>query len=196
MNKASKIIDFWFGNPDRLDADEIENKPRSMWFKSDLNIDRVIQERFTDVYRSAAAGLLVSWQDDPISCLALIITLDQFPRNIFRGTAAAFSTDNLALSIAERAIAAGFDRELVPIRRWFMYLPFEHSERREHQLTSVKLFKTLAANPDSQIAIDSALTHCELINTFGRFPHRNQILGRVSTAAELAFLAHPDAFRG
>jgi uncharacterized protein (DUF924 family) len=196
MDRVTEIIDFWFGNSDRTERDRSVGKPRSVWFKSDPDFDRIIQEKFADVYQLAAAGLLTDWQNESMSCLALIITLDQFPRNLFRGTAAAFSTDNLARSIAESAVAAGFDRGLIPVQRWFMYLPFEHSEQLEHQLTAVKLFETLAADPDSQIAIDSARTHYELINTFGRFPHRNQILGRTSTAAELAFLARPDAFHG
>jgi uncharacterized protein (DUF924 family) len=195
-NKVDEIIDFWFGTPARLEGDEIYGKPRSMWFRADPIIDRVIKDRFEEVYQFAAAGLLDGWKYFPASCLALIITLDQFPRNMFRGTPAAFATDNLALEIAQHAIEMEFDRDLLPVQRWFIYLPFEHSEKIEHQLTSVKLFDTLSSDPDSQLAIASARTHLELIQAFGRFPHRNQILARSSTPDELAFLARPDAFHG
>ncbi|PSB55249.1 DUF924 family protein [Chamaesiphon polymorphus] len=196
MSRVDEILDFWFGTPDALNNGEQYGKPRSIWFKSDPIIDREIKDRFEEVYHFAAAGLLDGWKDAASSCLALIITLDQFPRNIFRGTPTAFATDALALSIAKHAIETEIDRELLPVQRWFIYLPFEHSENIEDQLESVKLIETLTADPDSQIAIDSARTHYELIKTFGRFPHRNQILGRVSTPAELEFLARPDAFHG
>jgi uncharacterized protein (DUF924 family) len=196
MNRVDEIIEFWFGTPGRLDDGEQYGKPRLMWFKSDPIIDRVIKDRFEEVYQFATGGLLDGWKYFPASCLALIITLDQFPRNMFRGKPAAFATDELALSIAKHAVETGLDRELLPVQKWFIYLPFEHSENLEDQLTSVKLFETLSSDPDSQIAIESARTHYELIKTFGRFPHRNQILGRVSTPAELAFLDRADAFHG
>jgi uncharacterized protein (DUF924 family) len=196
MSKVEEIIDFWFGTPDRLENGEEYGKPRSIWFKSDPIVDSIIQNRFLEIYQAAAAGLLADWQDSPFSCLALTIALDQFPRNMFRATPNAFATDRMALSAAKHAIEAGFDRELLPLQRWFMYLPFEHSEDLEDQLESVKLFETLSSDPDSQMAIDSAHTHYELIKTFGRFPHRNQILGRASTPAELEFLDRPGAFRG
>jgi uncharacterized protein (DUF924 family) len=196
MSTVAEIIDFWFGIPDRLENGEEYGKPRSMWFKSDPIVDSIIQKRFLEIYHAAAAGLLADWQDSPLSCLALTIALDQFPRNMFRATPNAFATDRMALSVAKHAVEAGFDRELLPVQRWFLYLPFEHSEDLEDQLTSVRLFETLSSDPDSQIAIESAHTHYELIKTFGRFPHRNQIFGRVSTPAELEFLDRPDAFRG
>jgi uncharacterized protein (DUF924 family) len=193
MNKVDDILHFWFGTPDR---DENYGKMRSLWFESDPIVDRVIQDKFEEVYHFAADGLLDGWQYFPASCLALIIVLDQFPRNIFRGTPNAFATDDLALKVAEYAIDAGMDRQLLPVQKWFIYLPFEHSENLDRQLKSVELFNTLSDNPDSHIAIDSARTHLEIIRTFGRFPHRNQILGRESTPAELEFLARPDAFKG
>jgi uncharacterized protein (DUF924 family) len=204
MSRVDEILDFWFGTPDTLTNGEEYGKPRfsngealpTMWFKSEPIVDREIKDRFEEVYQFAAAGLLDGWQDAPTSCLALIITLDQFPRNMFRGKPAAFATDELALSVAKHAVETGIDRELFPVQKWFVYLPFEHSERLEDQLESVKLFETLASDPDSQIAIESARTHYELIKTFGRFPHRNQILGRVSTPTELEFLDRPDAFHG
>jgi uncharacterized protein (DUF924 family) len=193
VNRVDEIINFWFAP---LDNDEKYGKPQSRWFRSDATIDREIKERFEEVYQLAAAGLLDAWQDTPASCLALIIILDQFPRNMFRNTPAAFATDKMALAIAKRAIETEIDRELLPVQKWFVYLPFEHSEKLEDQLRSVRLFETLASDPDSQIAIDSAHTHYKLIENFGRFPHRNQILGRTSTPAELKFLDSPGAFHG
>jgi uncharacterized protein (DUF924 family) len=192
MNKVDEINDFWFGMSNRVEY----GRPRSMWFRADSIIDREIKERFAETYQFAAAGLLGSWQDDPSSCVALIITLDQFPRNMFRGEAKAFASDEIALDSAKQAIKIGSDRMLLPVQRWFMYLPFEHSENIEDQVESVRLFETLASDTDSQIAIDSAHTHYKLIKRFGRFPHRNQILGRTSTPTELEFLASPGAFHG
>ncbi|WP_373546430.1 DUF924 family protein [Chamaesiphon sp.] len=196
MNRGAEILNFWFGTPDTLHNGEQYGKPRSMWFKSAPAIDRKIKERFAEIHQFGVAGLLDGWQDSPTSCLALIITLDQFSRNIFRDTPDAFAADELALSIAKHAIDSGLDRQLLPVQRWFIYLPFEHSENIEDQVKSVKLFETLSSDPDSQIAIDSARTHYKIIKTFGRFPHRNQILSRASTPAELDFLNSPDAFRG
>lgn len=196
MSKVNEILDFWFGTPDTLTNGEQYGKPRSMWFKSAPAIDREIKERFAEIYQFAVAGLLDGWQDSPTSCLALIIILDQFSRNIFRDTPDAFAADELALSIAKHAIDSGFDRELLPLQRWFIYLPFEHSENLEDQVESMRLFETLSSDPDSQIVIDFARTHSELIKTFGRFPHRNQIIGRASTPAELEFLDNPNAFHG
>ncbi len=192
MNKVDEINNFWFGTPDRLEY----GKPRSMWFRSDPLIDREIKKRFAEIYQFAAAGLLDGWQDAPSSYVALIITLDQFPRNMFRSEPKAFATDEIALSFAKHAVEIEIDRLLLPVQRWFIYLPFEHSENLKDQVESVILFETLASDPDSQIAIESAHTHYELIKTFGRFPHRNQILGRTSTPTELEFLARPDTFHG
>jgi uncharacterized protein (DUF924 family) len=196
MSRVDEILDFWFGSIDTLNNGEQYGKPRSIWFKPDPIVDREIKERFTEIYQFAAAGLLDGWKDFAPSCLALIITLDQFPRNMFRGTSEAFTTDEMALDITKHAIGLELDRELLPVQRWFMYLPFEHSEQLEDQVESIRLFETLSSDPDSQIAIDSARTHYELIKTFGRFPHRNRILGRVSTPAELEFLDRADAFHG
>jgi uncharacterized protein (DUF924 family) len=192
MNKVTEILDFWFGKPETSEY----GKPRPVWFKSDPHFDDQIQERFGEVYQFAQSGLLEGWKQFPASCLALIITLDQFPRNLYRGTPAAFATDGMALEIAKYAVEIGIDRELWPVQRWFIYLPFEHSENLEDQTESLRLFTTLAADADSQQAISSARTHYELIQTYGRFPHRNPILNRASTPAEIEFLARPDSFQG
>ena len=119
--------------------------------------------------------------------------LDQFPRNIHRGTPQAFAGDAAALAIAEAAISAGFDRALLPVERVFLYLPFEHSERLADQDRAVTLFEALAGEPDMAQTIDYAHRHREVIRRFGRFPHRNPILGRTNSAAEEAYLAEPGA---
>jgi uncharacterized protein (DUF924 family) len=142
-------------------------------------------------YTQAQAGNLDSWKNSPQSCLALILLLDQFPRHMFRGTPQAFATDWQALSAAQYAIAQGYDRELLPVQRWFIYLPFEHSENLDHQNQSVSLFEQLSDDPDSADTIQYAIRHRKVILRFGRFPHRNAILGRVSTAQEEEFLQQP-----
>jgi uncharacterized protein (DUF924 family) len=142
-------------------------------------------------YRQAAEGKLNHWQEQPLSCLALIILLDQFPRNIFRDRPQAFATDAQALEFAQYAVDRGFDRQLLPVQRWFIYLPLEHSENLEHQQQAVKLFSTLKDDPDSASAIDYACHHLRIIERFGRFPHRNRILGRSTTPQEEEFLKQP-----
>jgi uncharacterized protein (DUF924 family) len=181
------ILDFWFGSPEQ----DSYGKPRQIWFVKKTEFDREVQARFLSDYEQAAAGELDSWKSHPLSCLALILLLDQFPRNMFRGTAQAFATDWQALSTAQYAIAQGYDRELLPVQRWFIYCPFEHSENLEDQNHSVALFQQLSDDPDSADAINYALRHREVILRFGRFPHRNEILERVSTPEELEFLQQP-----
>jgi uncharacterized protein (DUF924 family) len=139
-------------------------------------------------YQKAAQGYLDDWINAPETCLALILLLDQFPRNMFRNTPEAFATDWEALSAAQHAVAQGYDRELLPVQCWFIYLPFEHSENLEHQRKCIKLFQQLSHDPESASAIKYAFQHKEIIARFGRFPHRNQILGRISTPEEEEFL--------
>ncbi|MCJ2544382.1 DUF924 family protein [Thermostichus vulcanus] len=190
-----EILRFWFGDP----AGPEYGQPRPEWFKKDPEFDQTIQKRFLPVYEQAAAGQLQVWQEpldpsgqgSPFSCLALILVLDQFPRNMFRGTPRAFATDPLALQAARQAVAQGLDHQLLPVQRWFVYLPFEHSEDLADQRRSVELFEQLQSDPASQNAIDYARRHLEIIQRFGRFPHRNAILNRPSTAEELEFLQQP-----
>ncbi|HBL57831.1 MAG TPA: DUF924 domain-containing protein [Cyanobacteria bacterium UBA8803] len=184
---ADEILDFWFGKPDEADY----GRPRLIWFTKDPAFDADVRSRFMQGYQQAAAGQLDSWQNSPKSCLALIILLDQFPRNMFRGTPQAFATDPKALDVAHYALEQGFDKELLPVQRWFIYLPFEHSEDLEHQHQCVQLFSTLKDDPDSASTIDYAYRHLRTIESFGRFPHRNPILGRESTPAEAEFLQQP-----
>jgi uncharacterized protein (DUF924 family) len=185
--QAKKILDFWFGSPEQASY----GKPRQIWFIKKNEFDREVQTRFLKNYEQAAAGELDSWKSSPLNCLALILLLDQFPRNMFRGTAQAFATDWQALSAAQYAIAQGYDRELLPVQRWFIYCPFEHSENLEDQNLCLALFQQLSDDPDSADAINYALRHREVILRFGRFPHRNEILGRASTPEEQEFLQQP-----
>ncbi|MBE9167389.1 DUF924 domain-containing protein [Pleurocapsales cyanobacterium LEGE 06147] len=181
---VKSILDFWFGKPE----DKNYGKPRKYWFSKSQEFDEEIRSRFLSTYRQAAEGKLNHWQQQPLSCLALIILLDQFPRNLFRDRPQAFATDDLALGFAQYALVHGFDRQLLPVQRWFIYLPFEHSENLEHQQQAVRLFATLKNDPDSASAIASACDHLEIIKRFGRFPHRNRILGRLNTPQEEEFL--------
>ncbi|MBW4567675.1 MAG: DUF924 domain-containing protein [Tolypothrix carrinoi HA7290-LM1] len=187
MSQAKPILEFWFGHPDEPNY----GKPRKTWFNKTPEFDEELRTRFGTDYQKAAAGHLDDWIDLPETCLALILLLDQFPRSIFRGTPEAFATDWEALSAAQQAIALGYDRHFLPVQRWFIYLPFEHSENLDHQHQSVKLFQQLSHDPDSAEAIEYAYRHLEIIERFGRFPHRNAILGRISSLEEEEFLQQP-----
>jgi uncharacterized protein (DUF924 family) len=154
------------------------------WYNKDSDLDDEITRRFLATYEAAIAGPLSHWEDTPEGALALLITLDQFPRNMFRGSPRTFAADGLARAIADRAIARGFDQRIAPMERQFLYLPFEHSEDPADQERSLKLFR---ANDDAE-ALKWAELHADIIRRFGRFPHRNAILGRATTPAEQAFL--------
>jgi uncharacterized protein (DUF924 family) len=154
------------------------------WFKKDVAFDTEIASRFQALWRDAAAGSLAGWEAAPESALALVIVLDQFPRNMFRGKADAFATDALARGVTDRAIARGFDQKVPASERLFFYLPFEHSENLADQERAVALVGTLG-KPD--LTRWSEL-HADVIRRFGRFPHRNSALGRASTPEEQAFL--------
>ena len=184
MSRSEEILAFWFGQPDAADY----GKPRKFWFQKKPEFDNELRDKFLPDYEKAIIGDLNSWFKSPTSCLALILLLDQFPRNMFRGDPQAFATDWEALGAAQHAIAQGYDREMLPVQRWFIYLPFEHSENLEHQRQAVKFFKQLSDDPDSASCIDYAVRHLEVIERFGRFPHRNAILGRASTPEEKLFL--------
>lgn len=187
MSQATAILDFWFGHPDAPGY----GKQQTFWFNPQPGFDEELRNRFLKDYQKAAQGFLDDWMDLPHTCLALILLLDQFPRNMFRGTPQAFATDWEALSTAQHAVSQGYDRELLPVQRWFIYLPFEHSENIEHQRRCVKLFQQISHDPESAAAIAHAFRHMEIIERFGRFPHRNLILGRTSTPEEKEFLLQP-----
>ena len=181
------VIDFWFGQPE----EKLYGRPQKFWFIKEQKFDQQVRSLFLETYQQAAQGKLIQWQQQALSCLALIIVLDQFPRNMFRDSPRSFINDSQALEVAKSAMTNGFDRQLLPVQRWFMYLPFEHSENLADQQTAVKLFETIRDDPDSQTTIDYAYRHLQVIERFGRFPHRNQILGRESTPAEKEFLKQP-----
>lgn len=186
-DRVADILSFWFGSPDEPGF----GKPQKSWFTKDPQFDLSIRSRFEGDYEKAARGELNPWKDAPHSCLALILLLDQFPRNLFRGLPQAFATDAQALEVAQWAIDRHFDRGLLPVERWFIYLPFEHSEDLACQHQSIALFQQLESDADSASAIDYAIRHSQIIERFGRFPHRNPILGRESTPEEVAFLEEP-----
>lgn len=173
---AGRVLAFWF--EDLEDAD--------WWKKNDL-LDARIRDDFGGLLKQATAGGLDTWVAAPDSCLALVIVLDQFSRNIHRGTLAMFAADAKALGIARIAVDRGFDRAVAAERRVFFYLPFEHSENLADQETCCRLVADLGPGQ----YLDYALAHKRVIERFGRFPHRNAILNRPSTAEEEAFLKEP-----
>ena len=176
---------FWFGAaPER-------GKAHKRWFVKDEAFDREVRERFLPLYEEAAAGKLAHLKGTAADCLALIVLLDQFPRNMFRGTARAFATDAAALETARHAVARGFDAALLPVERLFVYLPFEHSENLADQDRACDFTKPLDLVAPGLEAYRYARAHRDIIRRFGRFPHRNAILGRSSTSEELEFLKGP-----
>jgi uncharacterized protein (DUF924 family) len=184
-----EVLDFWFLPP----GAEGYGKPRQEWFKKEERFDAAIAERFGSAIAQAVAGGLREWdREGPAGTLARILVLDQFPRNAFRCKPESFSGDALALAAARELEESGADRSLNPIQRWFAYMPFEHAEDARMQEKSVTLFTELAdGNRDFDGALDYAHRHRGVIARFGRFPHRNAILGRASTPEELVFLSQP-----
>ena len=154
------------------------------WFKKDSAFDEEIRTRFLKTYEAAVRGELAAWETAREGALALVIVLDQFPRNMFRGSARAFEADPLALAVARRAIERGFDLQLPVQERSFFYLPFEHSEAMADQERCCELFRSTG---DAEL-LKWAELHTDIIRRFGRFPHRNVVLGRVTTPEEQAFL--------
>jgi uncharacterized protein (DUF924 family) len=187
LTDFQEVLDFWFGPS----ASPEYGRPRKAWFKKSDAFDESIRARFLDLHQRAADGHLQTWCAAPDSLLALIVVLDQFPRNLFRGTSRAFATDAQALAAAQLAVAREFDRLLLPVQRWFVYLPFEHAEDPAPQSRCMELFEGLCGDPDSAGTIDYARRHYEIIARFGRFPHRNAVLERISTPAEIEFLQQP-----
>jgi len=173
-----EVLSFWF--------DEL--RPEH-WFDPPPGLDQQCDRRFRTTHLALSRGVDAEWRATPMNRLAGVIVLDQLPRNMYRASPLAFATDGLALREASLAIDAGADREMSVDQRSFLYLPFEHSENLVDQARSVKLFTELG-DADN---LNFAIRHCEIIRKFGRFPHRNAILGRVSTAAEIDFLSQPDS---
>ena len=183
-SKAQEVLDFWFGREGEPGYGEF----REAWFRKDPEFDRTVRDRFESLYEAAAAGELDDWREEARSCLALVILLDQFPRNTFRGDPRSYATDRMAQETAEYAVDRAIDRELPAFQRMFLYMPFMHSEDLERQRRSVELFRALGGEDD---ATGYAVRHMEIVERFGRFPHRNEVLGRQTTPEEAAFLAQP-----
>jgi uncharacterized protein (DUF924 family) len=182
------IHDFWFGGPNLNEF----GQSRKAWFVKDPVFDDEIRRRFLPALEAAERGELAHWRDEAQHCLSLIILLDQFPRNIFRDTPRAFATDAMALDAARFSVECGYDRAAEPLARIFFYLPFEHSESPDDQSRCVALVQALVdADPGRADFLDYARRHRDVIARFGRFPHRNHILGRANTEAETEFLKQP-----
>lgn len=184
---SSTILDFWFAPP----ASPEHGTARAVWFKKDPAFDAEIAARFGDTVAAALAGAYGEWCLTAPGALARVLLLDQFPRNMYRDATRAFAGDARALATAEDAIARGLDRTLDSYGRWFLYMPFEHAEDVPAQRRSLELFGALAQETGLTEPISWAEKHAEIIFRFGRFPHRNEILGRASTPEETAFLAQP-----
>ena len=183
------VLDFWFGAPDNPG----HTQARKAWFGKDPAFDAEIRRRFRGTYDRALAGEFDRWRDHHRTCLALVLVFDQFPRNMFRGAPKAFATDAQARALARHAVERGHDRRVPPVHRAFFYLPFEHSENLADQKMAVRLFEAIEPHPGREEGIRYAVRHREIIERFGRFPHRNEILGRQSTPEELAFLQLPNS---
>ncbi|MCF7716279.1 DUF924 domain-containing protein [Aeromonas jandaei] len=196
MQPWQPLLDFWFGDPtdDALRA----KRQAPLWWGKSSETDALLARRFGAQAEAAVNGELADWADLPHGRLALILLLDQLPRNIHRGTPTAFARDPLAREQCLKGLSLGMDRQLSPLERVFFYLPLEHAESREQQARSVALFEELAAEQAHSPAnetfagfADFARRHQVIIERFGRFPHRNDILGRTSTPEEAAFLLQP-----
>lgn len=171
MTTANEVVAFW------------RDAGYARWFARDDAFDAHFRERFEDAHFAAARREREDWMNDAEGALALLILLDQFPRNVFRGSGHAFATDGLARHYADRALAAGFDAQVDPVLRVFFYMPFEHSEDPADQQRSIELVAQLDPN-----YMKYAVAHRDVIARFGRFPHRNRALGRESSAEEQAWL--------
>lgn len=188
MSRIDEVLDFWFGSGD----DPFERAEK--WWEAGEEFDAEIERKFGSDIERVAAGQLDVWLDTPRGTLAYVTVLDQFSRNIHRDAPEMYAHDELALQTAVDAIERGDDEQLEPIERQFLYMPLMHAEDREIQRRCLELFDQLRSDaPDEQReafdkAYEFAVTHAEIVEKFGRFPHRNEILGRESTDAERAFL--------
>ncbi len=201
IETPESVIDFWFG--DDLDSPDAVAERCRLWFEGDPSFDELVRERFEDLPSQALQGQLDSWRLGVRSNLALVLVLDQFPRNLYRDSAQCFAYDPLAYEVAVAAIEHGFDNELAPLEATFLYLPLEHAEDVDAQARCVSLFRSLlhrapvALRPQFESFLSYAIRHREVIGRFGRFPHRNAVLGRPSTGEERAYLeSGGEAFGG
>ena len=189
------VLDFWFGPPGA--ALEAAERNAGRWWGKDPSFDAEIGRRFAGLIEAVSAREAPAWKRTPRGRLAALVVLDQLPRNAYRATAAAFAHDAAAQALCLEGLAQGADRALAPIERVFFYLPLEHAESSPQQARSVAAFERLLADaPEGERPLfagflDYAERHRSVVDRFGRFPHRNALLGRESTAAEVAFLAEP-----
>jgi uncharacterized protein (DUF924 family) len=194
-DQPESVLAYWFGPPGS--AAEVAGRQTRLWFGKSPDNDRAVAERFAATLAAATAGRLDHWADTPRGRLALVIVLDQFPHHIHRDRPQAFATDPQALSLSLDALSAKEDRHLAPIERVFLYLPLEHAESLAMQERSVSLYAALAREATAEERalfdnfLDYARRHRDVVARFGRFPHRNAILERASTADELEFLELP-----
>lgn len=185
--RAQAVLDFWFGpagSPER-------GTSRDLWFRKDARVDADIAARFGEDVSIALAGGYGEWCTTAEGALARVILLDQFTRNAFRDTPRAFAGDARALATAEDAVARGLDGQLDEFGRWFLYLPFEHAESVPMQHRSLELYTALARDSGNEVPLEWARKHADVVFRFGRYPHRNEVLGRASTAEESEFLRQP-----
>jgi uncharacterized protein (DUF924 family) len=183
-SRAGEVLDFWFGRK----GDPEYGQFRDEWFRKDPDFDARVTKQFAGLYEEAAAGELDGWREDAESCLALVILLDQFPRNMFRGDGHTHAEDDRALGTSKYAVEHALDRELPAFQKMFLYMPFMHSENVEDQRRSVELFERLAGEEGAPDVVSYAVGHRDIVEQFGRFPHRNEILGRETTPDEAVFL--------
>lgn len=194
---AEIILQFWFGNV--ADDGTVDEQHSKRWFEKDPEFDEEIRNRFEGMIERAASGELTHWRVDPHGALAFVLLCDQMSRNMFRDTSRAFAFDEIALDASRAALAAGYQDWLRDLEAAFLFMPFMHSEELTDQQKCVELFEARAqsAEPGSRVremlerSVDFAKRHMAIIERFGRFPHRNAILGRESTEEELAFLQQP-----
>ena len=181
------VLEFWFGAP----YDPARDEQRKEWWRKDAAFDAAIRRNFGKLHEDAGQGALDHWRSGAEGCLALLILLDQFSRNLHRGDPRSFANDERAREVARHALANGFDRRQATVERAFFYMPLMHSESLADQEEGLALFEALDDENGGSENKKAAVRHLEIIKRFGRFPHRNAVLGRTSTAEELAFLKEP-----
>lgn len=187
--EAQAVLDFWFSAPGTPE----HGTKREAWFKKSAEFDASIRERFMPLWELARGGALTHWDAHPRALLAYIVLCDQFPRNMFREDGRAYATDPHALAAAKRMVARYWDHAVTPIERTFIYLPYEHAENVVDQGESIVLFRAMNADASPNSQLDYALRHQAVVRRFGRFPHRNAMIGRASTPEEIEFLKTPAA---
>ena len=196
--QARSVLDFWF--QDGLETGWPSQNPDDLWFGGGPELDRTIDQRFGELVRAAVVGGLENWETEPLDRLALVLLLDQFTRNVFRGRAQAFSGDARAQALATDALARGWDKKLPLAGRVFLYMPLTHAENMVHQDECVRHMQALVAEAESRLTqnlqdfLRSAQQHRGIIARFGRFPHRNAVLGRASSLSEVEFLTDGPRF--